>query len=64
VHCALLALQCVREMKYNVENINKVKNTVEIKGTLFGRECRVGSENNKKGKKHEQSQNGSGNKTY
>jgi len=31
-------------MKYNVENINKVKNTVEIKGTLFSRECRVGSE--------------------
>jgi len=50
VHCALLALQCVREMKYNVENINKVKNTVEIKGTLFGRECWVGSEDNERGK--------------
>lgn len=36
-------MQCVREMKYNVKNINKVKNTVEIKGTLFGQEFRVGS---------------------
>lgn len=36
-------MQCVQEMKYNVKNINKVKNTVKIKGTLFGQEFRVGS---------------------
>lgn len=48
--CALLAVRRVREMKYNVKNINKVKNTVEIKGTLFSREFLVGSEDNKRRK--------------
>jgi len=43
-------VQSVRKIKYNVENINKVKNTVEIKGTLFGGQCRVGNEYNKRGK--------------